>query len=104
MELLHPHCAGLDLHKETVVACIRHLRRGKVTTEIRTFKTTTEELIALSDWGMQIRSLRGARARHVSNSRSYFTFLLFKVYVPRDAQLRACRDFRSSGSAARRPH
>jgi hypothetical protein len=22
MELLHPHCAGLDLHKETVVACI----------------------------------------------------------------------------------
>jgi transposase len=50
MELLHPHCAGLDIHKETVVACIRHLRRGKVTTEIRTFKTTTEELIALSDW------------------------------------------------------
>ena len=50
MELLHPHCAGLDIHKETVVACVRHLRSGKVTTGIRTFKTTTEELIALSDW------------------------------------------------------
>jgi len=50
MELLHPHCAGLDIHKETVVACVRHLRSGKVTTEIKTFKTTTEELIALSDW------------------------------------------------------
>ena len=50
MELLHPHCAGLDIHKETVVACVRHLRSGKVTTGIKTFKTTTEELIALSDW------------------------------------------------------
>jgi hypothetical protein len=26
------------------------LRSGKVTTGIKTFKTTTEELIALSDW------------------------------------------------------
>jgi len=50
MELLHPHFAGLDIHKETVVVCVRHLRSGKVTTGIKTFKTTTEELIALSDW------------------------------------------------------
>ena len=28
MELLHPHCAGLDIHKETVVACVRHLTSG----------------------------------------------------------------------------
>lgn len=50
MELLHPHCAGLDLHKETVVACVRHMVDGKVTTVVKTFKTTTQELIALSDW------------------------------------------------------
>jgi transposase len=50
MELLHPHCAGLDVHKETVVACARHLVNGKVTTGIKGFKTTTEELIALSEW------------------------------------------------------
>ena len=50
MELLHPHCAGLDVHKETVVACARHLVNGKVTTGIKTFKTTTEELMALSEW------------------------------------------------------
>ncbi len=50
MELLHLHCAGLDIHKETVVACVRHLVKGKVTTGIKTFKTTTEGLIALSDW------------------------------------------------------
>jgi len=50
MELLHPHCAGLDLHKETVVACIRHMVDGKVATEVKTFKTTTQELMDLSDW------------------------------------------------------
>ena len=50
MELLHPHCAGLDIHKESVVACVRHMVDGKVTTGVKTFKTTTEELMALSDW------------------------------------------------------
>lgn len=50
MELLHPHCAGLDVHKESVVACIRHMVDGKVTTGVKTFKTTTQELMALSDW------------------------------------------------------
>jgi transposase len=50
MEVLHPHCAGLDVHKETVVACVRHMVDGKVTTGVKTFKTTTEELMALSDW------------------------------------------------------
>ena len=50
MELLHPHCAGLDLHKETVVACIRHMVNHTVTTLVKTFKTTTQELMALSDW------------------------------------------------------
>ena len=50
MELLHPHCAGLDLHKDTVVACIRHMVDGKATTEVKTFKTTTQQLMELSDW------------------------------------------------------
>jgi len=50
MELLHPHCAGLDVHKEMVVACIRHMADGKVTTEVKSFETTTQELMELSDW------------------------------------------------------
>ena len=50
MELLHPHCAGLDLHKKTVVACIRHRVDNTVTTEVKTFKLTTQELMVLSDW------------------------------------------------------
>jgi len=35
MEVLHPHCAGLDVHKDSVVACIRHMVEGKVTTMSR---------------------------------------------------------------------
>jgi transposase len=50
MEVLYPHCAGLDVHKDTVVACVRHMANGEVRSEVRTFKTTTKELLALSDW------------------------------------------------------
>jgi transposase len=50
MEVLHAHCAGLDVHKESVVACVRHMFDSKVTTLVKTFKTTTQELMALSNW------------------------------------------------------
>jgi hypothetical protein len=50
MELLHRRCCGLDVHKETVVACLRLVSDGKVTTEVRTFKTTTADLLHLSEW------------------------------------------------------
>ena len=50
MEVLHAHCAGLDVHKESVVACVRHMADSKVTTVVKTFKTTTHELMALSNW------------------------------------------------------
>src|ERR1700732_3004684 len=50
MEVLYPHCAGLDVHKDTVVACVRHMVNGSVRREVRSFKTTTKELLALSDW------------------------------------------------------
>ena len=50
MELLHKTCAGLDVHKATVVACVRRVVRAKAETEVRTFATTTAELIALGEW------------------------------------------------------
>src|SRR5215475_13378462 len=50
MEVLYPRCCGLDVHKETVVACLRLVIDGKVVKEIRTFSTTTAGLMALSEW------------------------------------------------------
>jgi len=46
MELLHRRCCGLDVHKETVVACLRLVSDGKVMTEVRTFQTTAGDLCA----------------------------------------------------------
>ena len=50
MEVLHAHCAGLDVHKDAVVACARHMVDGAVKREVRSFKTTAKELMALSAW------------------------------------------------------
>jgi transposase len=50
MDVLYPNCAGLDIHKDTVVACGRRMTGGKVIREVRTFKTTTGDLLALSEW------------------------------------------------------
>ena len=50
MEVLYPRCAGLDVHKDTVVACVRLVEDGTVHREVRTFSTTTPGLLALSVW------------------------------------------------------
>jgi transposase len=50
MDVLHRRCAGLDVHKETVVACVRIVKGSKVEREVKTFGTTTRELLELSDW------------------------------------------------------
>jgi transposase len=50
MEVLYPRCAGLDVHKDTVVASARLATGRDVTVEVRTFPTTTAGLLALSAW------------------------------------------------------
>ena len=50
MQVLYPRCCALDVHKETVVACLRLVIDDKVVKETRTFETTTASLMALSDW------------------------------------------------------
>lgn len=51
MEVLYPRCAGLDVHKKTVVACrIVTPANGHKEQEIRTFGTMTADLLHLSDW------------------------------------------------------
>ena len=50
MEVLYPRCAGLDVHKDTVVAGVWLVVEGAVRTEVRTFDTTTPDLLSLSAW------------------------------------------------------
>ena len=50
MDVLYPRCAGLDVHKDTVVAAVRIVANGTARTEVRGFDTTTPGLLALSAW------------------------------------------------------
>lgn len=50
MEVIYPRCAGLDVHKQTVVACVRIAGAGPLLQEVRTFETTTSGLLKLCDW------------------------------------------------------
>jgi transposase len=50
MEVLYPYCAGLDVHKASVVACVRRTIGGKANSEVRTFSTMTGSLLELSAW------------------------------------------------------
>jgi transposase len=49
MEVLYPRCAGLDLGKDALVACVR-IHGRPVQQEVRTFETTTRALVALAEW------------------------------------------------------
>ena len=51
MEVVHERCAGLDVHKKSIVAC-RIIPRdgGGWQKDIRKFGTMTDDLLALADW------------------------------------------------------
>jgi hypothetical protein len=51
MDRLIERCAGLDVHKKTVAACVRTPGQdGQRQQQSRTFATTTKGLVALRDW------------------------------------------------------
>ena len=60
MKTLHKRCAGIDVHKVEVVACLRLVSRKKIEREVRRFTTTTHGLLELADW------LETARCTHVA--------------------------------------
>jgi transposase len=61
MDVLHDRCAGLDLHKKTVVACARLAGPdGAASEQVRTFAATTADLLEMADW------LASLGVRHVA--------------------------------------
>lgn len=49
MQVLYPRCAGLDVHKDTIVACVRCVSLPEHH-EVRSFDSTTRGLLELADW------------------------------------------------------
>src|SRR5258706_3392314 len=61
LSVLYSCCAGLDVHKKTVVACVLLTApTGKVSKQVRTFPTTTAQLHSMRDW------LSGLGVTHVA--------------------------------------
>lgn len=51
MQVVYERCCGLDVHKQTVVACaLVPNEAGRASKAVRTFGTTTGELRTLGDW------------------------------------------------------
>ena len=51
MQVEHPVCCGIDVHKDTLTACLRRVdANGHVSKEGREFATTSTSLLAVSDW------------------------------------------------------
>ena len=50
MDILDTRCAGLDIHRDPIVACVRLAEAGGVIRLVETFATTTAELERLSEW------------------------------------------------------
>jgi transposase len=61
MQVVHARCAGLDVHKKSVYACVSCLEaNGQKKQQVRGFGTVTAELLKLSDW------LREHQVTHVA--------------------------------------
>ncbi len=61
MDLVHPRCCGLDVHKRTVVACALITQTdGSVGRHMRSFKTMTPDLLEMAAW------LDGLHVTHVA--------------------------------------
>ena len=61
MEVVHQCCCGLDVHKDSVTACVVWAEeKGKKRREERSYGTFTGDLLRLADW------LRACGATHVA--------------------------------------
>jgi transposase len=60
MDVLHSHCCGIDVHKETLVACLRVQDGRRARKEVQSFGTTSTEVQRLQAW------LVGAACTHVA--------------------------------------
>ena len=60
MKTLYGRCAGLDVHKVEIVACLRLAKKAKVVREVRRVPATTRGLFELVEW------LESAGCTHVA--------------------------------------
>jgi transposase len=87
MQVIYERCAGIDIHKKTVVVCVLITQAdGTLKKQIRTCKTMTADLLALDE------RLAGQQVEHLAmESTGVYTphnvaKTLLEWEYPRDAQ------------------
>jgi transposase len=51
LQVVHPICCGLDVHKDSVSACLLHQdEQGELQEEIKEFRTLTDDIYNLKSW------------------------------------------------------
>ncbi len=95
METQIERCAGLDVHKKSVTACVRVPGKGKRRhKETRSFTTTTRGLLQLRDWLAE----QQVTVVGMESTSSYWKpvyYLLeddFEVWLLNARHLKTCRD------------
>jgi hypothetical protein len=51
---MYPRCCGLDVHKESITACVLLVEGGQREKQQRRVGTTTGEILGLGDWLRQM--------------------------------------------------
>jgi hypothetical protein len=85
MQVVYAHCAGLDVHKKTVSACIS-VCEGKHTKQqqTRAFGTFTQDLLKLADWLKEQVSHQSAKGYEESTSRDTGIAMIGSLLPPNE--------------------
>lgn len=103
MRIVYPCCAGLDVHKKTVVACVcRANEQGVVEENVKTFGTMTKHLQALSAWltslgvthiAMESTGVFWKPVFHILENGHFQLLLVEEKMAPFESQLRRLDEF-----------
>lgn len=90
MDVVFPRCAGLDVHKKSIVVCVVIREGGTVQRQIRTFGTTTRQLHALRAWLQEFGVTHVAMESTASYWKPVFNLLEadFTVWVVNPAHIK----------------
>jgi transposase len=92
MEQLIERCAGLDVHKKTVAACVRTPGQdGQRQQHTRTFQTTTKGLLALRDW----LASQQVRVVGMESTGAYWKAVYYRLETTMDCWLLNARHLRN---------
>ena len=82
MSLIYRRCAGLDVHKSTIAACVRiRVNSRKFATETAVFGTFTRELERLAEW-LRLHKIKQVAMESTGVYFALSSALIGRVQVP----------------------